>query len=450
MSSSSKSPPWAIIVGAGPSGLLLGLLLAKRGIPVQLVDLAYELDKNPRATHYGTPAMYELNRAGVVDEMRAQGFHPNSVCWRKLDGTYLTGIDMGILGDYPDRMVCLPLNKLGTILYEHISKQPSATVNWGYKVVSLGQDDDKAWVNVETPDEGPKRLEAKYIIGCDGANSQVRRSLFGDWEFPGKTWDQQIVATNTYYDFEPYGWLDSNFIIHPEHFFMAARIGKDGLWRITYGEKPGLTMEQLRERLPAKFKTFLPGHPEPDQYKVVNFSPYKIHQRLAPSMRVGRFCLAADAAHLCNPFGGMGLTGGIVDIGGLYDCLVGIYDGVADDSILDKYSEIRSQKYNEIINPISSDNIVRLFGQDADTALENDEFLKMLKTAETDLEFAKEFQKGAYALQHDFTQYYKNNNNKEPNGHSNGNVEAEANEKVGEVAAQVPQAQAVAAGGVTD
>jgi hypothetical protein len=143
----------------------------------------------------------------------------------------------------------------------------------------------------------------------------------------------------------------------------------------------------------------------------------------------------------------MGLTGGIVDIGGLYDCLVGIYDGVADDSILDKYSEIRSQKYNEIINPISSDNIVRLFGQDADTALENDEFLKMLKRAETDLEFAKEFQNGAYALQHDFTQYYKNNN-KEPNGHANGN--AEANEKVGEVAPQVPQAQAVAAGGVTD
>ena len=142
----------------------------------------------------------------------------------------------------------------------------------------------------------------------------------------------------------------------------------------------------------------------------------------------------------------MGLTGGIVDIGGLYDCLVGIYDGLADDSILDKYSEIRSQKYNEIINPISSDNIVRLFGQDADTALENDGFLKMLKRGETDLEFAKEFQNGAYALQHDFTQYY---NNKKPGaGAPNGN--ANGNAKVGDVAPQVPLPQAVAAGGVTD
>lgn len=78
---------------------------------------------------------------------------------------------------------------------------------------------------------------------------------------------------------------------------MAAKIGKDGLYRITYGELPGLTHEQLRERQPWKFEAMLPGHPKPDEYRIVNFSPYRIHQRLAPSMRVGRFCLAADAAH---------------------------------------------------------------------------------------------------------------------------------------------------------
>lgn len=82
---------------------------------------------------------------------------------------------------------------------------------------------------------------------------------------------------------------------------MTARITRDGLWRVTYGESAGLTKEELRKRLPGKFKTCLPGHPDPDQYEVVNFSPYKIHQRLAKRMRVGRFLLAADAAHLCNP-----------------------------------------------------------------------------------------------------------------------------------------------------
>lgn len=84
---------------------------------------------------------------------------------------------------------------------------------------------------------------------------------------------------------------------------MAAKITKDGLYRVTYGELPGLTFDELRQRQAEKFRTMLPGHPEPEEYRIVNFSPYKIHQRLAPSMRIGRFCLAADAAHCmsCQP-----------------------------------------------------------------------------------------------------------------------------------------------------
>lgn len=103
----------------------------------------------------------------------------------------------------------------------------------------------------------------------------------------------------------------------------------------------------------------------------------------------------------------MGLTGGIVDIGGLYDCLAGIYEDKADTSILDKYSEIRRAKYNDVVNPISTENLLRLFDQDPDKALENDEFLKMCKRTETDVEFSKTMQGGINILKHDFTQYYR-------------------------------------------
>ena len=82
---------------------------------------------------------------------------------------------------------------------------------------------------------------------------------------------------------------------------MVAKIQSDGLYRVTYGEIGGLTREQLLERQPAKYAAFLPGNPAPDKYKIVNFSPYKVHQRCVDNMRVGRFLLAADAAHLCNP-----------------------------------------------------------------------------------------------------------------------------------------------------
>lgn len=82
---------------------------------------------------------------------------------------------------------------------------------------------------------------------------------------------------------------------------MAAKISNDGLWRVTYGDVPNLTKEEYIERIPAKFKHMLPGAPTPDQFKVTNVGPYKMHQRLAKEMRVGRFLLAGDAAHLCNP-----------------------------------------------------------------------------------------------------------------------------------------------------
>ena len=78
---------------------------------------------------------------------------------------------------------------------------------------------------------------------------------------------------------------------------MIARVTEDGMWRVTYGELPGLTFEQLKERQPMKFKTILPGNPDPGDYVLANFSPYKVHQRIANKMRVGRILLAADAAH---------------------------------------------------------------------------------------------------------------------------------------------------------
>ena len=91
-------------------------------------------------------------------------------------------------------MVVLPLDRLGKLLYEHIQRQPTAEVKWSHKVVRIGQDQEKAWVEIETP-SGLRRSEANYVIGCDGASSTVRRELFGP-EYPGETLNAQIIATN--------------------------------------------------------------------------------------------------------------------------------------------------------------------------------------------------------------------------------------------------------------
>lgn len=84
-----------------------------------------------------------------------------------------------------------------------------------------------------------------------------------------------------------------------------------------------------------------------------------------------------------------------------------MYDGKADESILDEYSRIRREKYLSIVNPISLENIRRLHSQDPDTAIENDNFLQMCKKAEHDPEIARVMLRSANELRYDFTELYK-------------------------------------------
>lgn len=83
---------------------------------------------------------------------------------------------------------------------------------------------------------------------------------------------------------------------------MVAKISRDDhLYRVSYSEKPGLNRDEYIKRQPARYKEILPGNLEPSDYNITNISPYKLQQRCAPAFRKGRFLLAADAAHVCNP-----------------------------------------------------------------------------------------------------------------------------------------------------
>jgi 2-polyprenyl-6-methoxyphenol hydroxylase-like FAD-dependent oxidoreductase len=131
--------------------------------------------------------------------MRERGLILNTMCWRYPDDhRYMAGFDASdVLTDVDGqdlRTHCYVMQDLDQLMLEEATEKYGVTISWEHKVLGLGQDDEKAWVEVETP-TGKTTVEADYIVGCDGANSQIRRSLFGD-EFPGFTWDAQIIATN--------------------------------------------------------------------------------------------------------------------------------------------------------------------------------------------------------------------------------------------------------------
>lgn len=160
------------------------------------------------------------------------------------------------------------------------------------------------------------------------------------------------------------------------------------LWRVTYGDAVGLTHEQYMARREEKFREMLPGHPEPHQYSVEQTDQFKTHNRCVDSMRQGRVLLAADAAHVCTPYGGYGCMTAILDVDGLVECFVGIKDGKADDTILTKWADIRRDLFMRYVGPRSIKNMRRL--ADAET-IDDDKFMVLLKELGEDDEQMKAF-----------------------------------------------------------
>lgn len=180
-------------------------------------------------------------------------------------------------------------------------------------------------------------------------------------------------------------------MVDHEFWGLVAKRGKGGLWRVTYGDMDGLSDDEYLLRREVAFKKMLPGHPDPGAYKITQTNQFRIHNRCVSSMRVGRILLAADAAHVCNPFGGYGCMTAVLDIDALADCLIGLYQGMADESILDLYAEIRREKFLKYVDARSIKNLNRISQSDADTVLETDKFLQILQDLEGDSEGTKAF-----------------------------------------------------------
>nr|BBL33418.1 putative flavin dependent monooxygenase [Lachnum palmae] len=376
-----------VVVGAGPTGMGLGLVMAKAGIDVTILERAATTDPRPRAAHMTPVAMRILTRAGLREDVRERGFIPNNHTWRKIDGTPIVSIEDVAQSHNPEAMVALPINELSKLMLEHTMKNDKITVKFSHPVVEVGQDEASAWVLVKKEDGTELKVSGDFVVGCDGATSSV------------------------IYPFEKFGYDDMNTIIHPEHCHIVARLTKDGLWRVSYNEDKTMSYQEAVDNVPAKFAVMLPGNPKPEDYKLTGFSVFKQHQRSAPNFRVGRICLAADAAHLCNPWGGLGLSGGFADVTGLAECLVGIHQGKADHSILDKYDEVRRSIFESIISPISTANYLRCSTSDPETVLDGkDQFLSMVAAAKTDPKIKEKINQGVYAICHDFTQYYNDKN----------------------------------------
>ncbi len=353
-----------VIVGAGPSGLLCALGLARAGIDVCVVERADAIQHSPRAMVYHWAVLDGLEKLGVLEDAKAAGFLSSELQFYVFKTGERIHMDtrepLKNLSKTPYNLH-LGQNKLADIALDHLLKLPNFSIRWGVEVTDVTQTDDDVTLHCQQNGE-PEDIKAGWVIGADGANSIIRRSL--NLSFDGITWPERFVATNVRGDFAKLGFSNATMMLDPEVGAIVARIDNDNLWRVTYCESLDLPEAEVAERIPGYFAKILP---EGTPYEVIQHSPYRMHQRAAESMRVGRALLAGDAAHVTNPTGGLGLTSGLFDIFVLYEALAAVIDGTADAEVLDLYSESRRTAFLDHASPAAS-NFKKLVYHCADDA----------------------------------------------------------------------------------
>lgn len=339
-----------LVVGAGPAGLLTALGLAQNGCRVTVLEAGSDLSDAPRAMVYMQSTLAALDGYGLLEDVAAVSLVGRRFACHIPEFGFKAVVDhdvvKGITYDY--NLHC-GQNKIARIAMRHGARY-GMEVRFGHVVTAIEQDAGNVTVTVSSP-VGEKRLRARWLVGADGARSTVRK-LMGI-EFEGHTWPNRFVATNVYYPFEQDGYEASNFVLDPAHGRVVAAIDTDGLWRVTYAEDCSLPEQTFMERLPERYRHFVP---EGARYEIASARPYSIHQRAAATLRKGRVLLAGDAAHATNPTGGMGLTTGIWDTCILSDILAAVIRGEEQDGILDRYSDERRRVFWEIASPNATQN----------------------------------------------------------------------------------------------
>lgn len=351
-----------LVAGAGPVGLVTALKLARAGIPILVVDAAAGIIQEPRAVVYHSPVVERLDALGLLPDLLKLGLVKQEYCYWTIEHRLLGHISFKDALRPEDTAYPYNLHlgqpMLAGVILRHLEATPGAEIRWSHRVTALRQDEDGVAVTLETP-SGEAEILADWVVGADGAKSGVRKAL--DLALDGITWPEWFVATNVDFDFAAKGYGQSNIVHDPHHWAIIPKIDAGRLWRCTYREEPGLSENEIKRLMPERYALF---HPDLAGIEPDSWSPYRVHDRTVETYRVGRVLLAGDAAHLINPIGGLGLTGGLLDAMALGDALAAVVHGRRGDATLDFYAAERKRVFLEVVAPTAKENRRRVSESD--------------------------------------------------------------------------------------
>jgi 3-(3-hydroxy-phenyl)propionate hydroxylase len=346
------------VIGAGPVGIFTALALARNGLRVGLFESYREVPTENRAATIHSSTLSLLDDAGLADEVLARGLVSDIFQWRDFTTNEIVAeYDFGLLKDeckYPFA-VQLEQHKLVNLIRERIGDNPLIAYRGGCTVTGLAELGDCMIVSA-TDDSGPAEYAARYVVGCDGARSLVRKSMAV--EFAGYTFAEKFGVVTVQHDFAAsMGFRIRNYLSDLDCWFGIFKVPgdtADGIWRTTYPLKQDLSVDRARAvaEVTRLYERYLPaavGAP------ITQLNTYNVHQRVAESFRRGRCILAGDSAHVNNPLGGLGLNSGIQDAVNLAAKLTRVLDG-EPDTLLDLYDRQRRGPAKEYVQAQSIQN----------------------------------------------------------------------------------------------
>jgi 2-polyprenyl-6-methoxyphenol hydroxylase-like FAD-dependent oxidoreductase len=322
------------IVGAGPSGLVLAVLLAQRGRSVIVLERQEQPYPLPRAVHFDDEVGRLLQSCGIGDELRATSEPAEVYEWRNAEGTTL--LRFGRLGTGPSgwpfsSMFCQP--DLEALVEARARTLPTIEVRRGISVDSIEQGDKG--VTLGCGEHGAVR--ARYAVGCDGANSTVRHLLDIDVDDRGFAYDWLIV--DVILD-EPRVFDPINLQVCDPARPTTAVSGGPGRRRWEFMRLPEESIQELADEAVA-WQLLEDWDVHPGNARIERHAVYTFQARVAERWREDRAFLAGDAAHLMPPFAGQGMCSGIRDVANLAWKLDLVLAGHAGAELLATYEQER-------------------------------------------------------------------------------------------------------------
>lgn len=328
-----------LIVGAGPSGLMLSAQLHRYGADHVIIDQKPGVTTKSKALAVQARTLEQYRQLGIAEQAITQGFIAQSLRFI-VNGEERANIPFGEIGaglsPYPYLFI-LEQSQNETLLHDQIASQ-GGQVHWNTTLQDVSQSAQGYTGTLSDADGRAEPFRCQYLVGCDGASSAVRQFL--NVPFRGRTNEQLFFVADIDVEmaFEKHGLL---LVLHEDAFLAFFPMARPNQYRVV-GPLPSstpnlnaLSFDQISTHIVKNFGS--PIHITDHAWH----AGYRVHHRIVDNFRSGNAFLVGDAAHIHSPAGGQGMNTGLGDAVNLGWKLAGVVNGWCAEGILESYNDER-------------------------------------------------------------------------------------------------------------